>query len=134
MAVETLSPASAPVPDPSSPPRVSWHRPRSRVDWRRRRGTGGGPNPHRKARQNARRSALDERLQPRQRLIPLLGHQIQVFAQILQRPRIELESTFPTAATAVHDACALEHSKMLGDRLAAKRRVLCELGKRTRAY
>jgi hypothetical protein len=63
-------------------------------------------------------SVFDERLQPGERLIPLLGDEIEVFLHPLERPRIECEAVFATCAVAAHDSHALQHTKMFGDRLA----------------
>jgi len=66
------------------------------------------------------RSTFDERLQPGQRLIPLLGDKIKVLLYPFHRPRIEFKSALSSGTDAVHDFCPLQHSKVLGDCLASK--------------
>src|SRR5881394_2269203 len=69
-------------------------------------------------------SIFDERHQPGQRLIPLLGNEIEVFLNSFHRPGIEFESALATRTDAVHNSYTLQHSKMLGDRLPGQPRTL----------
>src|ERR1700741_400888 len=77
--------------------------------------------------QTAGLSLLDERLQPGQRLIPLLGEEFEVFLDFLDRFRIELEQALAASFHAVHDSCAFEHAKMFRDRLPRQLRSFRQL-------
>ena len=66
-------------------------------------------------------SVFDERLQPGQGLIPLLGNEIEVLPHLLNRRRVEFEQALPTCMDAMHDSDALQDSKMLGDCLPSQR-------------
>src|SRR5215831_9522971 len=58
-------------------------------------------------------SVLDERLQPDQCVIPLLGNEIEVLSHLCDRCGIEFEYALPTGMGAMHDSDALQDSKML---------------------
>src|SRR5271166_4470001 len=65
-------------------------------------------------------SFFNERLQPRQRLIPLSRYEIEILFDSCNRLRIEFEKALAAPADAVHNPCALQHTKMLGDRLPSQ--------------
>src|ERR1700728_711032 len=78
------------------------------------------------------RSLFNQRLQPGQRLIPLLGNEIEVLLHSFNGLRIEFEAGFAAPMIAAHDSHALEHSKMFGDGLPGQPRALRQLRDRTR--
>src|SRR5579863_6885561 len=78
------------------------------------------------------RSALHERPEPCQRLLPLLGHALEVSPQLLQWLWVPLEAALTPETAAAHQARALEHPQMLGDRLARQPRAVRQLCDRTR--
>src|SRR5258708_25349165 len=60
---------------------------------------------------------FDERLQPRQRVVPLLGYVIEIFPSVLDRLRLKLEQAFAPDADATHDACVRQDSQVFRHRL-----------------
>jgi hypothetical protein len=75
---------------------------------------------------------FDERFEPGQSLIPLVGDDVEALLNLLNRGRIEFDEALTTGPDAVHESCALQDSKMLGDRLSGQRMTRCELSDRTR--
>ena len=74
-----------------------------------------------------RASVFDERLQSRQRLIPLLGDGIKIFPDSFHRLRIELEMALAPSADAANNSDTLQHSEMLGNGLAGQTRAFGQL-------
>jgi hypothetical protein len=64
---------------------------------------------------------LDERLQPRQRVVPLAGDAVEGAAGFVDRLGLELEEPFASLSKASDEAGVLEHAKMLGDGLSGER-------------
>ena len=96
---------------------ASYH-PRS-IEFRASRGcSGGSPIPL---------SILHERPQSGQRLVPLLGDEMQVFADFCDGLRIELEMALAAGANTVDNSRTLQDAEMLGDRLAGEPRAFGEL-------
>jgi len=62
---------------------------------------------------------FNERLEPRQGTLPLLGDVLEVLADVINRLGFELEPGLTSHADAANDACALEDPKMLGHRLSS---------------
>ena len=77
-------------------------------------------------------SALDEGSQSCERLIPLLGNEIEVVLNLGNRFRVECKSALTAGSNAAHDSRVLEHPKVLGDRLTGQPRTLGQLRERTR--
>jgi len=61
---------------------------------------------------------FDERLEPRQGTVPLLGDVLEVLSDIINRLDFELEPTLTSDAEAANDASALEDPKVFGHRLS----------------
>src|SRR5271170_437968 len=64
-----------------------------------------------------RQSAFNKRLKPRERPVPLLGDEIEIFFEPFDRLWIEFEQTLAALANAAHDFHLFEHPQVLGDRL-----------------
>src|SRR5438445_1039745 len=80
----------------------------------------------------AGQSALDERLQPAERLVPLPGDGVQRLAGLQERPGTQLPDALAPAAGAADDAGARQDLEVLGDRLAGDRGAGGEPGDRGR--
>src|ERR1700683_3673833 len=78
------------------------------------------------------RSIFNQRLQPGQRLIPLLGNGIEVLLHSFNGLGIEFEASLAAPMIAAHDSYPLEDPKMFGDRLPGQPRTLGQLRDRTR--
>ena len=77
-------------------------------------------------------SAFNERLQPGQCLIPLLGDEVEVFSRFLHGLQIECEAIFAAGAHTVDDSYILQDAKMLGDGLAGQPGAVSQFGNRMR--
>jgi len=62
-------------------------------------------------------SVFNERLEPGQSVIPLLGNEIEIFLNSRNRLRVEFEPAFAAYPDAVYDPGPLQNAKMLGNRL-----------------
>jgi hypothetical protein len=67
-------------------------------------------------------SLFDERLQARERFIPLSGNPVERTAGSVERLGLQLEKNFAPPAHAADQARALKGSQVLGDRLAGEPR------------
>src|SRR5882724_3974404 len=100
--------------------------------WRRRGGSESGSGCATPERATARGSALDERLQPAQRLVPLQGYAIEIALDAVDRLRPELVVALAPDTHAFHDPGMLQHAKMLADRLPRELRTRRQAGDRLR--
>jgi hypothetical protein len=75
-------------------------------------------------------SILHEGFESGQCLIPLLGYDLRVFSDLLDRSWIEFEQVFAAGPNAVNDFRALQHAKVLGDGLASQSRTFRQLSDR----
>src|SRR5438128_1574296 len=71
-------------------------------------------------------SFLDERLEPREGIIPLSGDSIECSSRFIERIGLKLEDVFAPPVNAPDEAGTLEHLKVLGDRLAGEGRTFRE--------
>ena len=88
---------------------------------------GRHPEPFDRYRRGARGIpiSLDERLQPRPRLIPLSRDAVERPSRFIERLWLELEEVL-ASPDAPDEPGVLEHPKVLGDRLPCERRALGE--------
>src|SRR5258708_19979300 len=75
---------------------------------------------------------LDERFEPRQRVVPLPGDVVEIFPRVRDRLRLEREQAFAPDAVAAHDARALEYAQMLCHRLPRQLGAVGQAGDRLR--
>lgn len=66
--------------------------------------------------------AFDERLQPRQRTVPVFGNTVKICPRLIDRTRVEFKPAFAAATNVAYDARALQHSQMLRDGLPRQAR------------
>src|ERR1700737_659 len=60
---------------------------------------------------------FDVRLQPRQRIVPLLGYLIEIIPNLLDRPRLELEQALAPDTYVAHHPRIRQHAEVLCHRL-----------------
>ena len=75
---------------------------------------------------------FDHGPQPRERLIPLFGNEVEVGLDFLNGRRLEHEQAFASGPEVTHDAGAFQHAQVLGDGLPGQARPIGKLGDRLR--
>jgi hypothetical protein len=63
---------------------------------------------------------FDERFQPRQRILPLLGDMLEILSDLVNGFGFKLEAALASDANAANDTCILQDAKVLSHRLSGQ--------------